>query len=308
MNKQDILATAQAEGITLSPSTLNRYIQYGLLPSKRHSSGYKSGVKTHYPDARVNLRFIHQTCQKMLFPRQQDLLPYLYWHGYNVRTKDLQLYMLNFQEKVQSAFQKLRDDYQDEFDIDWFLRWLEEDPDLRSVRPPGRPSSEEKEKRAAEQQETRIFCQSLLRWIQQIAVGDRLSAFDVMETFIPSSVRETSDLSMTRFFSQNFIQGFHWLKPEESIDWSQISTMLRRDRETIDLLIATQFLKGMTTIPERLHGHPGVISLTLLLVMTSHQAPLLHQLLTMPQFQDAMESIIQTMKGETVHASDSTRD
>lgn len=311
MNKNEIIAQAEKEGIKLSEYTLNRYISFGLIPSQIHSNGYKRSVQADYPDAMANIRIIHQTRQDPRLGHQKHLLPYLFWNGYNVRTDDLQVYMLKYQTHVQKAFQQIQSKYEDELDIEWFLDLLNQDKDVRTARPPGRPSVEQQAERKSQDQAMRAFNQLLIRWIQQIAAGQRIAAQEVIEAFIPLEVRETHDMDMILFLLQRFMNGFHWLQPEELIDWSQLNdlaTAMRSYSDEFELIMSALLSPTVINIPEQLKTHPRVAPLILLFLLTSHQAYLLQNLISADPFRTVIQQIIELLKGGKDNASGSVID
>lgn len=308
MNKTEILAAAKTEGISLNESKLNRYIRLGLLPSHLQGKGYKGGVQADYPNAMTNLRMIEQTRHDARLGGYENLLPYLFWHGCQVRTTDLQMYMMEYQTKIQRAFHKLQQTTEDQIDLDWFLDELIQDPNVRPNRSPGRPSTSEQLKRSAEDQELRQFMQQLLIWIKQWINHGPTSAQEVVATLSLGQLKDIDPSNPLLHWLQAFIDGFRWLKPAEAIDWLQVATVIAAMRsygQDLEKLLSIWMPPTLLCVPSSIQTHPQVVQLKLLFVLVSHQVPLLHELLTSASFQTLFTEMMSQLQGEMNDASDS---
>lgn len=308
MNKTEILTAAQDEGIPLSIHQLNRYIQLGLLPSIRKGNGYKSGVGADYPDAMPNIRFIEQARQDPRLKSNEHLLPHLFWNGYSVRTKDLQAYMLDYQQTVQHSFQKLGHDDPTKIDLEWFLDEMIDDPNVRPPRAPGRPGKDEQTKRLAEDQELRMFIQGIIKWMHQLIDNSPIQAREIMVSLSVGHIQEVDPSHPFLYQLQSSLDSFRWLEPGETIDWDEISiliTALQEYEEDWEWITSTFFPPTVTRVPEMFKAHPQMDSLLLLFVLISRQASALHTMLTTDAFRRDFQHLMSLLKGGLLDAPDS---
>lgn len=309
MNKTEILAAAQAEGIPLGVHRLNRYIRLGLLPSHLQGNGYSASVQADYPDAMTNIRFIEETRKNTRLGHYKNLLPLLFWKGYNVNTKKLQLYMMDYQEDLQKALQQIQRRTEDPVERSWLLDDTIQDPNVRTARSPGRPSTNEQLKRIMEDQQLRLFVQQLLTWIEQWMRKDRVQAHEVVATL---SFGQMDDIDPSHPFLQllqSFIDGFRWLQPDEAIDWMQVASVVAAMHQygaEMDELASNLISTTLTDIPEHLTTHPQVAPFLLLLILVSHQVPQLHELLTSPLLPIMITEMKTKQEGGMHDASNST--
>ncbi len=309
MNKNEILAAAQTEGIPLSIHQLNRYIRLGLLPSERQGNGYKGGVEADYPDAMRNIRFIEQARQNRHLGHYKHLLPYLFWHGYPVRTDILQVYMLDYQKLMQRVFQHLNEGDPDQVNLDSLLDEMIDDPDVRALRPPGRPSASEQTKRSKEDKELRLFMHQLVTWMHQfqLTTNKQIQASEIMVSLSLGRIQNVDPSEPFLLWLQAFIDGFRWLEPGETIDWSQITTLATAMHEYSDdfaWLTSTFLPPTVTRVPEHFKAHPRITALLILLILVSRQAPLLHALLFTDSFRVGFKQMMDQLKGGIHDASD----
>lgn len=140
LTKDELLNLAHNEGIELSPSMFERYIEHGLLVSYKDGQGYLSGVDTYYDERSIDAIKEINKLKKEGKVLQKDMIFILLWEGYPVRGDTLKKKLILYHSSLIDNF-KVISRFSSHPDYDFHINEMSE----QSVEKPskiGRPSNE----------------------------------------------------------------------------------------------------------------------------------------------------------------------
>jgi hypothetical protein len=152
MLKSEVLAKAVDNNIKLTDSQFRRYVQFGLITSKRISKGKGNGVESIYPlNSLEIIQAIHDGKEFGFI--QKDLIYYLFSKGFLIDYEKLKHQLIIDCELMINNLKNLISKTKDSFDREWLITEMTSENLPKKI--PGRPSHhilmELNEKRIKEQ-------------------------------------------------------------------------------------------------------------------------------------------------------------
>lgn len=155
MLKEDILRQAKEQGITLTNSMFERYVEFGLIVSSiKDGRGYIKGVQTHYHERTMDsMLFIEELKSSKKFGHQKNYIFILYWKGYPIDWYKLKTRLIEFHISVMESF-KVIAEYSTKPEYKELIDDIAEDEAKSVTKTIGRPSKQSIEVQRKEAQET----------------------------------------------------------------------------------------------------------------------------------------------------------
>ncbi|KZE77086.1 hypothetical protein AV654_22630 [Paenibacillus elgii] len=138
MRRNQLLDLANAQGLEVSSNMLRRYVQYGLIVTKRIGKGPKGGVSAEYPDSLEALKEVKRLSELGDF-KQSDSIFILFSKGYPVQWDKLKEQMIDYIKELIRHFNVISNLSSNNHDK---LIGIVEDLAEKSIpiKKPGRPS------------------------------------------------------------------------------------------------------------------------------------------------------------------------
>lgn len=279
MRKEAIIDQSKAEGIPLSRTQLDRYIEEGLLLGYRQSAGYKKGVYSTYPAAMETIRLIHEYTQKNKTKRSADLIFTLFWNGYAVNENKLKEAMVDYQHTLRWSFNKISRQHEDPDQLEHMLkRLLHEDQKLISNKP-GRPSKQDRAEKEKILDHHRTEYLLFMTFVRDGVLKQSVEWEALQEFFKVHPPTVELDLKKIHANLQNISTTFQWIDYSTEIDFLLLkeTITLLREYELLFYLIAHLFVSDPSGEMNRMYQegwlsmNPEFIRFFLIMLLASGQ-------------------------------------
>ncbi|MHA2854208.1 hypothetical protein ACXZ7E_09475 [Paenibacillus lautus] len=182
MLKEELLERVREQGISISSSMIERYVEYGLIVGNRVSLGFSQGVVTHYDERSISaIVLIDRLKSSRMCKHQKDCIFILYWEGYPVQWDKLKARLVEFHSSIMNTFKEVAG-YTAHPEYPEIIEDIANDEVGRAPKAIGRPTKQSKEMQRIEAKEstTRLIIASKL--IADIIDNGTIS-LDVFRTF-----------------------------------------------------------------------------------------------------------------------------
>ncbi|KKO53975.1 hypothetical protein [Paenibacillus sp. DMB20] len=182
MLKEELLERVREQGISISSSMIERYVEYGLIVGNRVSLGFSQGVVTHYDERSIDtIVLIDKLKSSRMCKHQKDCIFILYWKGYPVQWDKLKARLVEFHSSIMNTFKEVAG-YTAHPEFPEIIEDIANDEVARAPKAIGRPTKQSKEMQRIEAKEstTRLIIASKL--IADIIDNGTIS-LDVFRTF-----------------------------------------------------------------------------------------------------------------------------
>ncbi|WP_037284726.1 hypothetical protein [Saccharibacillus sacchari] len=287
MRKEEIIAQAKADGIVLSRSQLERYIQNGLLIGHRQSEGYKKGVVSFFPNAMDTIRFIAEYTKTYKLKKNTDLLFLLFWNGFPVDEDKLKRELVEYQYTLNWVFHKISKEREDSSKLETMLDRLWDDDKKLIQKKPGRPSkqvqAEQKKLEAHYRMEYKLFM-TFIRdgFLKKSIAWEAVEAF--FKVHVPFVYLDLKGLYVQLL---DVSKSFKWISHSDPIDFLLLKKtvgLLQHYQTELYVLGQISFLDPTGEMNRQhragwLGQDPEFTRFALILILASRQLPQLHHML-----------------------------
>ncbi|MGW9127754.1 hypothetical protein ACWGPW_22445 [Paenibacillus chitinolyticus] len=287
MRKQDILEQANAEGIELTQSTLDRYIKYGFLKGEKKDAGYKQIPVTTYPEAMTIIQYVDHLKQ-MPHIKYENIIFVLFGAGLPIDIDKLRNLMIRQRQTVMNQFQEIADHISDIEQARFIANDLAK-TEMKSVRKPGRPSEQIKNKEAEWSEKFNLMLLFIKDLVQKNTLSER-NALDWIKSFpqhIPVDSSEIKEIILKHINYSDWMQQSRYLETENYVHIQEIMTLAKKYYAGMEGPEASKIKESVERINESLGydflwENPALIYLILFVLLASGKYQVIKTILSNP--------------------------